>query len=450
MNLIIADVVARFRRNWTDSLAPQQIEQLCREMKLTWRDRLLGPVRTVQLMLLQVLLGNTALSHLPHLSDKQFSAAALCKAKQRLPLKFFEALLERITDRLQQEDFRAQRWNGHRVFIADGSSVSMPDDKKLVEAFGYPSRQRQGCGFPVAKPVFMLHMGSGMIVEAVVNPFRSHEISHINKLHPLLRSGDVLVADRAFCSYHHFCSILQAGLHAVIRMHQHLIADFTPGRSYYPPRHFPHRLKRPKSRQIQLLGTKDQLIEWFKPSSKPSWMSHEEFNALPPSITVRQLEYRVHQPGFRSSSIVLMTTLIDSARYPASDLAQLYHRRWDIEVNFDHLKTTMKMDILKCRTVDGIKKELLCYLIVYNLVRLVMLEAAYAQRVAPRRISFIDALRWLLHASPGDKLPPLALVPLRPNRLEPRTKKRREKGYPYMCLPRPELRKRKLSQCLGA
>ena len=147
--------------------------------------------------------------------------------------------------------------------------------------------------------------------------------------------------------------------------------------------------------------------------------------------------------------MVVVTTLLDAERYPAQDLAELYRLRWDIETDFDHLKTTMRMDVLRSKTVDGIKKELLAYFIVYNLVRLVMLQAARRQRLSPGRISFADALRWLACANARSRLAALLVVPRRPGRFEPRTKKRRDKPYPYMLTPRLELQRSKLCQPLG-
>jgi hypothetical protein len=141
-----------------------------------------------------------------------------------------------------------------------------------------------------------------------------------------------------------------------------------------------------------------------------------------------------------------MTTLLDGKKYPKHKIAELYYFRWDIETNFDHLKTTMKMDILKSKTVDGIKKEILAYFILYNLVRLVMIQAAKNQQVKLRDISFIDALRWLAAATPQTQLFALILVPERKGRLEPRTRKRRPKQYPFMIKSRKKLRKKKLSE----
>ena len=169
-------------------------------------------------------------------------------------------------------------------------------------------------------------------------------------------------------------------------------------------------------------------------------MSAEQFAALPDEITVRELRYEVHQKGFRTKTITLVTTLLDHETYSLFDLAELYRRRWEQETNFGHVKTTMKMDVLKCKTVDGVLRELYVFALIYNLIRQVMMQAAERQDVPINRISFIDALRWLKSARSGDDLTELVVLPDRPNRYEPRVRKRRPKQYKLMKKPRKQLR----------
>jgi hypothetical protein len=263
------------------------------------------------------------------------------------------------------------------------------------------------------------------------------------ELHPQLQAGDVLVADRGFCSFTHLALLLQRGAHGLLRVHQRTIVDFTP--------HRPHRVPgqkgkanikgRPAARWLKQLGATDQLVEWFKPVMRPLWMTVEQFATLSQSITVRELRYNIHEKGFRPQQITLVTTLLDQTRYPLEVLADLFLQRWQIETNFAHLKTTMKMDVLKCKTVDGVLKELHVFALVYNLVRQVMLQAAQRQEVDLQRISFIDALRWLQTAQPHQPLSNLVVNPHRPNRREPRVRKRRPKSYPLMTKPRRQLKK---------
>jgi len=229
----------------------------------------------------------------------------------------------------------------------------------------------------------------------------------------------------------------------VLRIHQRTIVNSRPGRAHALPGQGAADRKKgmPRSRWIQQLGTTDQIVEWFKPTSRPQWMSQEQFAAIPASQVVRELRYTIYEMGFRLKEIILVTTLLDEERYPFDDLAELFFQRWEIETNFGHLKTAMKMDVLKCKTVEGVLRELQVSALIYNMVRQVIFSAACQQRVEVRRISFIDALRWLQTESAGDELIPLVVNPHRPFQLEPRVRKRRPKQYPLMTKPRRQLKK---------
>ena len=169
-------------------------------------------------------------------------------------------------------------------------------------------------------------------------------------------------------------------------------------------------------------------------------MTTEQFKALPEEITVRELRYEVHQKGFRVKQVTLVTTLLNDVIYSLPEIAELYRRRWEQETNFGHVKTTMKVDVLKCKTVEGVLKELHVFALIYNPVRQIIIEAATRQKVAVHRISFIDALRWLKSALPGDNLAELVALPDRPKRYEPRVRKRRPKQYKLMKKTRAQLR----------
>src|SRR5580700_2460068 len=125
-------------------------------------------------------------------------------------------------------------------------------------------------------------------------------------------------------------------------------------------------------------------------------MEEEEYATLPADLTVRELRYRVTVPGYRVREVTLVTTLLDAGKYTAAALADLYYRRWQVEVNFRHIKATMKMDVLRCKTVEGVLKELAVFALAYNLVRSVMVDSARLQGVDPNRVSLVDAVRWLI------------------------------------------------------
>jgi hypothetical protein len=435
----IAQIVARFKSDVGSALLPETIDEVCQSLGHTWRDRILTPVVTLQAFLLQVLHGNMACTGLPRLVGKSFSAAAYCAARIRLPTELFEQLLRRVCEALVPDTQQNGRWHGHRTWIMDGSSFSMPDTPPLQKHFGQPGAQAEGCGFPVAHLLSLFHAGTGLLLRVVASAMRTHDMAQAATLHPEMAESDILIADRGLASFAHLALLSQGKLHAVFRAHQKQIVNFRSGRQHTKQRQ-PYK-GRPRSRWIQRLGRWDQLVEYPKPATKPHWLDDKAYAALPETLRLREVRYRITQNGQRTQVVTLVTTLLDPTAYPASELAALYQSRWQVEVNLRHLKITMGMDVLHCQTVAGVTKELYVFVLLYNLVRLVMLEAAQRQNVAVDRISFVDALRWLQQAQPDTPLTPLLLNPKRPNRHEPRVRKRRPKQYPLMKKPRQQLRK---------
>lgn len=439
----ITHALARIKGDLSNLLGRSFIEPICRECQHTWRERLLDPVTLIHLFILQILHRNTACSHLPRIAGPTFTASAYCQARKRLPLGVLQQLIFRIGHALQEHTGSDGRWHGHRVVLIDGSGFSMPDTPALRRHFGQPGAQKKGCGFPVAHLLLAFDRGSGLILGVTAAPLRTHDLADMKKIHPHLRPDDVLVGDRGFCSYAHLGLIVQRSLHACLRMHQKQIVSFRPHRKAATKK---QATGQPRSRWKTRLGYHDQIVEWTKPPQKPVWMSAKDFAALPASLEVRELRYQVTTPGFRTRQITLVTTLLDAEKYPAQELAELYRSRWQVETHIRHLKTTLGMDVLHCKSVDGVLKEMWMFVLVYNLVRMVMLEAARRQEVDPDRISFIDAVRWLAHAPPDEPLPPLQVNPHRPDRIEPRVIKRRMKEYTLMTQPRNQLRQALLKQ----
>jgi hypothetical protein len=176
----VTAVLRRFKTEWATQLQPEAIIGACEEAGYTsWRDRVLTPVTTVQLFLLQILHGNTACSHLPHLSGLRFTAAAYCQARARLPVRFFDLLLERFGRAVQRSALDEGRWHGHRTFLVDGSGCSMPDTSALQDAFGQSTEQRPGCGFPVAHLLGLFHAGTGVLLKLVVAPLLTHDLAQV-------------------------------------------------------------------------------------------------------------------------------------------------------------------------------------------------------------------------------------------------------------------------------
>jgi hypothetical protein len=320
----------------------------------------------------------------------------------------------------------------------------MPDTPALQQAFGQPGAQKPGCGFPLMHVLALFHATTGLLLNIVAAPLRTHDMSRVGDVHPDLLAGDIVVGDRGFCSFVHLAMLAKQGVFGLFRGHQRQIVDFRRHRRAASKRSRKQKQRGlPSSRWLRRLGRHDQLVEYRK-TSRPTWMTQADFAELPTTLVVRELRFTIAQRGRRTRVITLATTLLDAEAYPKADVARLYGQRWRIETNFRHLKHTLRMDVLHCKSVAGVHKELMMYALVYNLVRLVICEAARQQRVPIDRISFIDAVRWLaeaIHALPALRL---RIVPHRPGRFEPRVVKRRAKPYDLLNQPRHVLRNRLL------
>ncbi len=439
MALTIPEILRQFKTDVAKALSAETIRRVCDGLGYVWRERILDPVTTLQVFLLQILHGNTACTALARLAGRCFTATAYCTARKRLPLMIFAVLMQRVCDALLPETDQTGRWHGHRTWTIDGSSFSMSDTPDLQARFGQPSAQAQGCGFPVAHLLALFHAGTGFLQAVLASPLRTHDMKHAALMHPDLQENDVLLADRGFASFAHLALLFLRKIHAVFRCHQKQIVSFRVGRKHTKQAKAQKGL--PRSRYIRRLGRWDQLVEYSKPKTRPTWMDNATYAALPDTLLLRELRYLTPQRGHRTRVITLVTTLLDADTYPAADLAELYLSRWQIEVNFRHLKTTMGLEVLHCQSVEGVLKELCMFAIAYNLVRLVMLQASRRQGVPLERISFVDALRWLRDTPAGALLSQLVVNPHRPNRIEPRVLKRRMKEYNLMNQPRSKLRK---------
>lgn len=409
----IVCALGRLRREpFADLRIATHLDQLCKQACHVWRDRLLTPLLTLRLFALQVLHGNTSIAHLRQLSGIDFAPASYCEARQRLPLEVLTALLERMAGWIERLA-TPLRSIGQRVLVVDSSSFSMSDSSELREHFGLPPSTQVDIGYPVSKLLGLLDLASGLFVRMLALPLFVHDMRHVVRLHAALRSGDILLGDRAFCSYAHIALLNAAGVFACFRLHQ--------------------RRKITKRCGIQ---------RWYRPDQPPAWMLPGQWLMMPAWIDVRLASYTVKAKGRRTRHIVLATTLLDQRLWPDAKLAELYGRRWEIETCLNHLKTTMRMNVLKCQSVDGVLKELAVYLLVYNLVRLIMLQYAHEHGVAPGRVSFADALRWLCCRMLGlAAVASLLINPDRPGRREPRVIRRRIKEYNLMKRPRAELKR---------
>ena len=410
----------------TSFALPVDVDALAQSVGHVWRERKLTPAVTVRLFLLQVLHGNVAISALRHLGQVSLQASSYCAARARLPL----ALFSQLFDAVQQQVSAVMRCccnddaallNGRRVLLADATSFSMPDTAALRERFGYPPGQREGCGFPVGKLLGVIDAVSGCVLTALGCPLFTHEAREMLTLHPLLKKGDVLVADRGFCSYVQIALLLRHGVDAVMRLHQR--------------------------RPVQ--WAKDHIETWTRPLQRPAWMSQALWLSLPEQLSVRIVRYTVPRKGCRSRVIYIATTLLDPLAYPVETIMRLYRHRWNIETCFNQLKTHAKMNTLKSHSVQGVIKELIMYLIVWNLVRMTMQTFAQAAGISVWRVSFIDTMRWLCALLQPQRPASLQLLinPDRPGRWEPRKLKRRMKEYDLLKEPRQNLKAKHSARC---
>lgn len=363
------------------------------------------------------------------------STSAYCQARARLDPATLELIRAELCWSLERNVLTDERGlAGRPVKIVDGTCLSLPDTADNQALWPQPSGQQSGCGFPVLKLVGLFSLASGALLASQSGNLHVHESTLFRSLWEKLRAGDIVLADRAFCSYAALAALqTQRGVDSVMRLHQKRPVDFRRGRP---------------------LGPEDRLVTWQKPAPRTESWSPSEFAALPPSLSLRMIRLRVTTPGCRTQSVVLVTTLLDPVAYPAEALRALYGQRWQVEGHFAQIKTSLGMDVLRCKSPELIEREVCMHQIAYNLVRSLMQRAAHGHHVALTRLSFkgtLDTLRhWSSLIAAAGKTPRqqqkliaqmLALiagdpVPERPGRNEPRARKRRGKNYQLLTKPR--------------
>lgn len=422
-------------------LSEEEINEECLWLGHVWRERIFTPLVTLWTFLNQVLeigssCGEAVARVLSYLSvttglDASHDPSAYSKARKRLPEQLAPRLTRMVAEKLASKVDAKHLWHGHRVKLVDGSSVAMWDTPENQAAYPQPKGQSPGCGFPVARIVGLFDLTTGALADLAMGPLSEGETRLFRTLWPSLSAGEVVVGDRYYCSYADIALLRSRGVDVVFRLHQNRKVDFREGES---------------------LGRDDRRVEWTKETC-PKWMSREVFDALPETQTVRLVRFRCRVPGWRVDKITVVTTLLDAKKYSARALGKLYHRRWEVETDLDGLKTTMKMEFLRTRTPEMIRRELWVHLLAYNLVRTLMWDAARRRRVEPLRLSFKGAIHEMVALWP---FTPAAArqrdlrkfydallrnvgshrIPDRPGRSEPRVRKRRPKNYPLMTRPR--------------
>jgi len=355
---------------------------------------------------------------------------AYCLARARLPLDILARLRCAVAACAGKTE---PRWNGLRVRVLDGTAVSMPDTAKNQRAYPQSSEQKPGCGFPFMKIVGIFSLSTGVLLDYARGNKHQHELNLLHRLLEVFKAGDLVLADRGFSCYTLLALLGRKGVPALMRLHHARSADLRRGKR---------------------LGKDDRLILWRKPYDwERRYLPAKLWQCLAPQLSVRILRCSLRRPGFRTRSVTLVTTLLDPEPYPAEQLALLYARRWQIELWFRDLKTSMGMEVLRCQSPKMIHKELEMFFIAYNLVRCLMLQASRDYQVDLQRLSFkgtVDSTRQFAAAlaqarSPKKQQALLSsllqtiaadLVPHRPDRREPRAVKRRPKPCAYLTKPR--------------
>lgn len=401
-------------------LPASRIEAACHALGHRWRNRVLGPAITVHLMLLQLLSG-VALSGLRHVAGLAVSAQAINKARARLPLGLF---IELVAGLFRPPGQAAALWKGLRLWVADGMSFLTPDTPELAARYGRARNQRgAGNGYPVPKLLCLLEHATGMIAKAIALPHCRQEQTCLSRLFSLLGAGDLLLADRGLVGFAQLALLAARGAAGLMQLPRNKRVE---GRG------------KGKRRRVAKLGRQDLLVRWDKGQlrDRPRWMSRGRWRGLPDSLTLRQVAFRIQRKGHRDHWAWVITTLTDPKLYPAHEIAELYGRRWQVEVCFRDLKKTLGLRKLSSKTQDALRKELLSFILLYNLVRKVMAEAAAGQGVEADRISFTDATRWLLYSGPGTPLPRLLVNKQRARPTEPRAVKHGGRRFPKLKHPR--------------
>jgi hypothetical protein len=319
--------------------------------------------------------------------------------------------------------------------VIDGTCFNLPDTAANRELCPQSEDQKPGCGFPLVRMVGVFCLKTGALLEETSAPYAVSENALFHDLWPTFCPGDILVADRNFCSYASLASLLLFyQTDGLFHLHARRNGDFRKGRR---------------------IGPGDRLVTWNKPARKPANLSEEQWQQLPATLTVRMVRVRLATSQSRCRTITLVTTLTDPKLWPVTLLAALYHRRWKIELYWDDIKTALQMDMLSCKTPAMVHKEIQMHLIAYNLIRALMCEAALTAHVPLERVSFTGTRDAAYHHSQAIARIPASqpkrrrllyaqmlatiasdLVPERPDRREPRCQKRRPKAYPFMTRPR--------------
>lgn len=433
----------------SEVLPAARVEQVLREEGVSWRDCVYSPLVTLWTFLSQVLSPDhscrDAVARLRAflIADGQTPCSPetgpYCKARQRLPEKVCARLACEVGAALHEHASNCDLLGQRPIKLVDGTTVSMPDTAENQAAYPQSSSQKPGVGFPIARIVVLLSLSCGAALDMAIGPYKGKNTGETALFRELWRSvfpGDVILGDRYYASYWDLALLAKFGVDCVYRQ---------------------HHLRLGERYRMRQLGEHDWLLRLPKPQ-RPTWMDEETYDLLGDSIEVREVRYRIDIRGWRVREMTIVTTLCDARDFRGEELARVYLARWQAEVDLRTIKTTMQMDVLRCKTPEMVRKEIWVHLLAYNLIRTVMADAAAQANIRPREVSFkgawqtLGAYRPLVEHAAPEALPMLYdslltaiashRVGNRPNRYEPRAVKRRPKPHDLLTTPRQEAKRR--------
>ncbi len=434
-----------------DVLSDETVSLAMASIKVCWLDRIYSPLITLWVFLGQVLSADHScraavarlIAHRLSRGQRACSAetGAYCQARKRLPEEFFSNVARQTGRALEANVDPQWLWKKRRVYVFDGSTVSMPDTSQNQAAYPQNVVQKAGVGFPIARIAAIFSLACGAVLDVGICRYAGKgqsELGMLRTLWNLFLPGDIMLADRLMCTWTEMVMLKQRGVDCVCRFTSHRKADFRRGKR---------------------LGQDDHIVKWLKPM-KPRSIDRATYNTLPEFLMIRECRVQITQPGFRIKTLVIATTLTDADAFSKNDLAELYRARWNAELDLRSLKQTLQMDVLRCKTPELVRKELWTHILAYNLIRTIIAQSATQHDIEPRAISFKGAIQTLEAFQPviailgqhnnafrkdlyQHLLNAIAKhrVADRPDRYEPRQAKRRPKNYDRMMKPRHEVKR---------
>ena len=436
---------------FTDVLSESCVAEALATIETRWNDRIYSPLVTLWVFLSQVLSADhscrAAVARLvAHRASRGLSpcsarTGAYCQARQRLPERFFSTITRLVGRKLEEQTRPEWLWKGRHVYMFDGTTTLMADSAENQQAFSKTWNQKPGAALPLARLGAVFSLSCGAILDLEIARYAGKgqgEITLLRRLSHLFSAGTVLLADAMVCDWRILFSFQQRGVDVVTRHNKaRRKVDFRKG---------------------ERLGKDDHLVEWPKPGMRMT--DRELYKSMPKSMTVREARVQIRQPGFRTRSMVIVTTLLDPREYSKEDLADLYRARWNNELDLRSVKTVMQMDCLRCKTPELVRKEIWTHVLAYNLIRTVSAQAASLYDVLPRSISFKGTLQTIEAFQPmialiGDRSRRTRLelykellhavashqVANSLDRIEPRRIKRRHKHYVPLSVPRQQAKR---------